>query len=107
MKSNALDMWEAHTLTEEHFDKLLDKYIEALLFRNSNTSILHDGTLFKIFRSHCAKKIRFNNTSVSGIRPESMVVSHNKHNDIQFILDNYEKFDFESGFKLHSNPSEL
>ncbi len=93
-----------------------DKSTEELLFRNSIPSILHDGAQFEnIPLTLLQTKDIVDNNPVSGIRPADVVTVHNMHKGAQFILDNYEHFDFDSLLKLHSytgaddvkNPGEL
>lgn len=79
-----------------------DKRTEEMLFKNSVPQILHDGAQFEGLPLTILQTEQIvNNDVISGVKPSDVETMRNMHRGAQYVLNNYENFDFNSLKELH------
>lgn len=80
----------------------LDKRTEEMLFKNSVPQILHDGAQFEGLSLTILQTEQIvNNDVLSGVKPSDVETIRNMQRGAQYVLNNYENFDFNSLKELH------
>lgn len=80
-----------------------DKRAEEMLFKNSVPQILHDGAQFEGLPLTILQTEQIvNNDVLSGIKASDVETMRNMHRGAQYVLDNYEAFDFDNLKALHA-----
>lgn len=74
-----------------------------MLFKNSVPQLLHDGSQFEGLPLTILQTEQIvNNDVVSGVKPSDVETMRNMHGGAQYVLDNYESFDFDNLKALHA-----